>query len=328
MKILAEYGRDDLAKVYVVQLREQQLIEKTGQSYLVECVESVQPPLPLEKKWVLIVSSMYGCPIGCKMCDAGGDFSGCLTTEEILSQIDYMVRRRFPEGKPRTSKFKIQFARMGEPSLNPAVLDALLELPRRYDSQTLHISVSSVAPDTRTSRRFFDRLLRIKERYYMQGRFQLQFSLHTTNTMKRDELIPVKKWSFEEIAAYGKRFYQPENGDKKITLNFAPIQGFPIDVERLSTYFTPDCFLIKLTPVNPTVRSHEGGFLSAIDPNNCASAKGLLTRLQQNGYEVILSIGVLEENQIGSNCGQFIQRAQSTNRRPEKSYELERYACD
>jgi len=328
MKVLAEYGRDDLAKVYVVQLREQQVTEKTGQRYLVECVESVQPPLPLEKKWVLIVSSMFGCPVRCKMCDAGGDFSGCLTTEEILSQIDYLVRRRFPEGKPRTSKFKIQFARMGEPSLNPAVLDVLEELPRRYDTSMLHISVSSVAPDTGTSRMFFDRLLRIKQRYYTQGRFQLQFSLHTTNTMKRDELIPVKKWSFEEIAAYGKRFYQPENGDKKITLNFAPIQGFPIDVETLLTYFTPDCFLIKLTPVNPTVRSHEGGLLSAIDPNNSASATGLLTKFQQNGYDVILSIGVLEENQIGSNCGQFIQRAQSTSRRPEKSYELERYAYD
>ncbi|KYK23913.1 hypothetical protein AYK25_00660 [Thermoplasmatales archaeon SM1-50] len=328
MKILAEFGRDELAKVYVAQLREQELSTKNNKRYLVEFVESVQPPLPRDKKWVLIVSSMFGCPVQCKMCDAGGDFSGCLTTREILSQIDYMVHRRFPKGKPATSKFKIQFARMGEPSLNPAVLEALEQLPRFYDTSTLHISVSSVAPHTKTTKRFFDRLLQIKNRYYTQGRFQLQFSLHTSDEKKRDELIPGKKWSFKEIRAYGKRFYQPENGDKKITLNFAPIQGYPIDVKKLSTFFTPECFLIKLTPVNPTVRSKEGGLLSVIDPNNFTSANKLLTEFQKNGYEVILSIGVLEENQIGSNCGQFIQRALDIDKRPEKSYELERYAYD
>ena len=39
----------------------------------------------------------------------------------------------------------------------------------------------------------------------------------------------------------------------------------------------------------------------------------------------MLSIGELEENRIGSNCGQFIQRALKAQGRPEKSYELERY---
>src|SRR4030043_1026374 len=122
MKIIAEFGRDDLAKVYVAEMRESVPIEKNQHGHFVEFVESLQPPLSRNKKWVLIVSSMFGCPIQCKICDAGGDFSGCLTSEEILTQIDYMVSRRFPHKKPSTAKFKIQFARMGEPSLNPAVL--------------------------------------------------------------------------------------------------------------------------------------------------------------------------------------------------------------
>jgi len=71
MNILAEYGRDDLAKVFVAQMREDKPREKNYHRYLVECVESIQPPFPREKKWVLIVSSMFGCPIQCKMCDAG-----------------------------------------------------------------------------------------------------------------------------------------------------------------------------------------------------------------------------------------------------------------
>jgi len=325
MKVLAEYGRDDLAKVYVVQLREHTSVEKNHQRFLVECVESIQPPIPREKKWVLIVSSMFGCPIRCIICDAGGDFSGCLTAKEILDQIDYMVSRRFPGGKPLTSKFKIQFARMGEPSLNPAVLEVLEQLPSRYDERTLHISLSSVAPNTIAARRFFNELITIKNEHYSQGRFQLQFSLHTTDEQKRDEVIPVKKWSFEEIASFGDRFYFPENGDKKITLNFASIEGYPIDVETLSTYFHPTRFLIKLTPVNPTIRSYQRGLRSTIDPHHKETASTLLAKFKKKGYDVILSIGVLEENQIGSNCGQFIQRAQDASDLPQNSYELKPY---
>jgi 23S rRNA (adenine2503-C2)-methyltransferase len=326
MKILAQYGRDDLAKVYVAQMREQKPSEKDRHRYLIEFVESIQPPLPREQKWVLIVSSMFGCPIRCKMCDAGGDFSGCLTTEELLTQIEYMVRRRFPDGKPGTSKFKIQFARMGEPSLNHAVLEALEQLARRYDTSALHISVSSVAPRTACARTFFDKLLKIKNRYYSEGRFQLQFSIHTTDEQKRDELIPVQKWSFDEIASYGEGFSLAYQGDRKVTLNFAPIIGYPIDVETLSDHFNPDIFIIKLTPVNPTFRSQEASLASAVDPYDSTSSDDLIRMFRAKGYEVILSIGALEENQIGSNCGQFIQRALRSYQRLRHSYQLERYS--
>jgi 23S rRNA (adenine2503-C2)-methyltransferase len=326
MKILAEYGRDDLAKVYVAQLREDLPSEKNTHRYLIECVESIQPPLPREQKWVLIVSSMFGCPIQCKICDAGGDFSGCLTTKELLTQVEYMVRRRFPDGKPKTSKFKIQFARMGEPSLNHAVLEALPHLASRYDSTGLNISISSVAPRTAVVQRFFDKLLMIKNRYFTDGRFQLQFSIHTTDERKRDELIPIKKWSFEEIAAYGERFSTPQQGDRKVTLNFAPIIGYPIDAETMYQYFDPEIFLIKLTPVNPTFRSQEESLHSAVDPYDSTSSDDLIRVFRKRGYDVILSIGALEENQIGSNCGQFIQRALTQHKRPLKSYQLERYS--
>jgi len=325
MKILTEYGRDDLAKVYVAQLRDNNPVENKNR-YLVEFVESLQPPLSRENKWVLIISSMFGCPIHCIMCDAGGDFSGCLTAEELLAQVDYMVRRRYPDGKPVTSKFKIQFARMGEPSLNPAVLKVLEQLPIQYDRRTLYVSLSSIAPFMDVSRKFFDKLCILKSRFYPQGRFQLQFSIHTTDEKKRDELIPVKKWSFYDIAAYGKRFCHPGDGDKKITLNFASIVGYPIDVDVVSKYFNPDLFLIKITPMNPTLRSQEASLVSVVDPFNYTTSEYLIERFRKRGYEVILSIGEPEENQIGSNCGQYIQRALAVHQRPKQSYEVERYS--
>lgn len=325
MRIVAEYGNEEIAKVYVAQMRDGDAPGSAGKAHMVEFVESVQPPLPREKKWVLIVSSTFGCPIKCAMCDAGGSFAGRLTADEILAEIDYMVRRRFPDGRVPVEKFKIQFARMGEPSLNPAVLDAMVRLPEVYDAPGLQVSLSSVAPATETAREFFERLIGVKDRYYPDGRFQLQFSIHTTDPVKRDELIPVRKWSLEEIARYGARFSRPERGDKKVTLNFAPPAGFPVDPARIRRCFDPARFLIKLTPLNPTVRSLESSLRSAIDPLDPGTSEPLVGMFRKEGFEVILSIGELEENRIGSNCGQFIQRALEAAARPDGSYDLQRY---
>jgi len=323
MKVIAEYGNEDIAKVYVARMREED--PDSPEEHLVEFVESVQPPLPRDKKWVLIVSSMFGCPIKCKMCDAGGGFSGRLSTDDILAQIDHMVRRRFPDGRIPIPKFKIQFARMGEPTLNHSVLDAMKSLPEIYDAPGLNVSLSTVAPSTPVAESFFKKLVTVKDRYYLGGRFQLQFSIHTTDQVKRDELIPVKKWSMEKIAEYSKDFARPERGDKKVTLNFAPAVGYPIDPEVIRRYFEPSRFLIKLTPLNPTVRSAEESLASAIDPQDLASSEELVGAFMRQGFEVILSIGELEENRIGSNCGQYIQRALRSSTRPDKSYQLEHY---
>jgi 23S rRNA (adenine2503-C2)-methyltransferase len=142
---------------------------------------------------------------------------------------------------------------------------------------------------------------------------------------KRDELIPIKKWSFEEIASYGERFSNSEREDKKITLNFAPAVDYSIDATLVKNYFDPAFFLIKITPLNPTVRSHEESMLSAIDPYDKESSETIVKSFEDEGYEVVLSIGEAEENRIGSNCGQYIQRALQAKTRPQKSYELEQY---
>jgi len=325
VKVIAEYGDEELAKVYVARMREEEKEEEGSRRRLVEFVESVQPPIPRERKWVLIVSSMFGCPINCKMCDAGGNYGGVLTKEEIASQIDFLVKRRFPEGDVPIPNFKIQFARMGEPSLNPAVLDAMESLPETYDAPGLHVSLSTIAPDSRRARDFFERLIDVKNRHYPNGKFQLQFSIHTTDAAKRDELIPTRKWSFDDIASYARRFSSPDDGDKKVTLNFAPAAGYPIDAGVIRSHFDPDIFVIKLTPLNPTVSSHEASLRSAIDPHEEESSAQFVDRFEREGYQVILSIGELEENRIGSNCGQFIQRALASGGRPDRSYALDEY---
>ncbi len=314
MKILDVYGKEDLAKVYVASMR-------NDDNHLVEFVESTQPPIPRDEKWVLIVSSLFGCPVNCLMCDAGGKFSGKLETDEILKQIDYLVRRRYPDGKITVPKFKIQFARMGEPSMNKNVLEALSRLPKIYDAPGLLPSLSTVAP--KSSKDFFEKLIDIKDKYYPKGRFQLQFSIHSTDSEKRNELIPIKKWSFDEIAEYGSRFHK--KGDKKVTLNFAVAKGYEVNPEIVRQHFDPDMFLIKLTPLNPTIRVEESNLESAIDPYNSESAAHIIKDFKAQGFDVILSIGEVEENKIGSNCGQFVTQYRATQTSIKEGYEIDKY---
>jgi 23S rRNA (adenine2503-C2)-methyltransferase len=165
-------------------------------------------------------------------------------------------------------------------------------------------SISSIAPHG--SEPFFERLLEIKRRMYTGGRFQFQFSLHSTDETRRDQIIPVRKWSFEQMAAYGDRFYQP--GDRKVTLNFALSEGSPVDPDVLLRHFSPERYLIKITPLNPTYRAAEHRLSSYIDPHTPPDGDPLVRSLRSAGYQVIVSIGEVEENRIGSNCGQYIRR--------------------
>lgn len=295
MKVIASTGREDVATVYIAEMAGERLIE---------FVESVQPPIPRQKKWVLLVSTMYGCPVGCMMCDAGGYYQGKPTKDEILEQIDFLVYKRYPDGHVPSEQFKIQFARMGEPSLNLNVIDVLEELPYRYNAQGLMPSISTVAP--KGTDVFFDRLLEVKNKEYADGSFQFQFSIHTTDLKLRDQLIPVKKWSFAKMAEYGDRFHSP--GDRKITLNFALVNDKPVDPNVLLKYFTPDKFLIKITPLNPTYRAAENELETYIDPSHEKGRYDIVDELRLAGYQVILAIGEVEENNIGSNCGQYVKR--------------------
>lgn len=295
MKVLASTGREDVAMVYVIDM---------GENKLIECVESVQPPIPREEKWVLLVSTMFGCPIGCSMCDAGGHYQGRPTKDQILSQIDFLVKKRYPDGRIPAKQFKIQFARMGEPSLNHNVLNVLEELPERYVAPGLMPSLSTVAP--KGSDDFLEHLLEIKYKNYSGGHFQFQFSIHSTDETRRNQLIPIKKWGFAEMEAYGERFFAP--GDRKITLNFALAKDIPVDAAVLLNHFDPEKFLIKITPLNPTYRAVENNLSSYIDPHVENNGYEIVESLRKAGYQVIVSIGEVEENLIGSNCGQYIKR--------------------
>jgi 23S rRNA (adenine2503-C2)-methyltransferase len=310
MKVFAVTGTPDVAEVFMADM---------GEGRMIEFVEALQPPYSRDERWILMISTLYGCPVKCLICDAGGSYRGKPTAEEIMHQIDHMVYRWYPDGCVPARKFKIQFARMGEPALNMAVLDVLEQLPSRYDAPGLIPSISTVAPYGVDA--FFEGLLDVKNRLYSDRHFQFQYSIHTTDVALRDKLIPVRKWSFAQMAAYGERFYRP--GDRKITLNFALAEGMPVEPDAMLRYFAPDRYLVKITPVNPTCRAVQNGLSTHIDPYRPETGRAVAQSLTDAGYDVIVSIGEVEENEIGSNCGQYVLRHMESQKPLEDGYTYE-----
>ena len=310
MKVFAVTGTPDVAEVFMADM---------GEGRMIEFVEALQPPYSRDERWILMISTLYGCPVKCQICDAGGSYRGKPTPEEILKQIDYMVNRWYPDRHVPAGKFKIQFARMGEPAFNMAVLDVLEELPQRYNAPGLMPSISTIAPHGTDA--FFEGLLDVKNRLYSNRRFQFQYSIHTTDVTLRDKLIPVRKWSFADMAAYGERFYR--RGDRKITLNFALAEGMPVEPDVMLHYFDPERYLVKITPVNPTCHAVQNGLSTHIDPYRPETGQAVAQSLTEVGYDVIVSIGEAEENEIGSNCGQYVLRHMESQKPLEDGYTYE-----
>ena len=119
------------------------------------------------------------------------------------------------------------------------------------------------------------------------------------------------------MSEFGERMYL--TGGRKITLNFALMKNVPVEADELIKYFNPDTFLIKITPMNPTHSAMRNKLVSLYeDP---ADARSVIDSLYDIGYQVIESYGEDEENEIGSNCGQYVFRLRvDAENPPQKAY--------
>lgn len=292
-KVLEWSGLPEVAEVAVVRFRGED-------RFRVEMVDGLDPPLSRDRKWILNVSTQFGCPVGCPFCDAGGAFHGNLDAEEILDQVRIGLARH-PGLAARCGKLKVHFSRMGEPALNDAVIQALDRLPAVAEAPGLWACVATTAPDCRDD--WFEALREVKDRRF-PGRFQLQFSIQSTDANARSRLIPARHWTLDRIARYGGRFHRP--GDRKVVLNFALAQGIPFDPGVLRDGFDPEVFAVKLTPVNPTVRGR--GFRTVLRGGDEAGIAQAVEALRLARYDVVVSVGDAREDQVGSNCGQAVLR--------------------
>ncbi|MCX7829681.1 MAG: radical SAM protein [Acidobacteria bacterium] len=291
--LVEKRGCKEVAFVYLLK-------SKNDDSYI-ECVESLDPPFSSSEKWVITLSSQKGCPVGCVFCDASYYFKGNLTTEEILDQLNLILDNHKYDDYLKSKKIKLHLARMGEPSFNDNAVDFLCVVGNEHKTINFVPSIATVAPKGRE--KWFEKLKETKDKFFSNGNFQLQFSINTTDEAQRDILMPAKKMSFNEISTFAD-FWLKEN-DRLITLNFALSKDAIFEARKIEKIFSPEKFLIKITPLNPGQKQLRN--VSLLDYDGVVPSKldKEIEFLKKCGFKVIISIGSRKEIEIGSNCGQI-----------------------
>jgi 23S rRNA (adenine2503-C2)-methyltransferase len=255
--------------------------------------------LPLEEKWVVTISTQYGCDSGCTFCDVPKVGRGINATFNDLTQQVLTAIKLHPEVET-TKRLNIHYARMGEPTWNPNVLDATKWFKDHIDPEyKIHPVVSSMMPCRNDwLKTFIHQWMRIKNRL-LHGEAGLQLSINSTDEAARTKMFRGSQTSLEGIARIMEGIIP--NG-RKITLNFA-LGDWDIDGDVLLKYFNPDWFLCKLTPLHQTRSVDSKEMMPEGDWTEYTPYASTETSLRKAGYDVIVFIASKEEDESRITCG-------------------------
>ena len=258
--------------------------------------------LPLEEKWVLTVSTQYGCSMGCTFCDVPKVGPGKNASfNDLIKQVLTGIKLH-PEIES-TKRLNVHFARMGEPTWNPNILDATKWLKTHIDPEyKIHPVVSTMMPKRNEwLKTFIHTWMRMKNRL-LHGEAGLQLSINSTNENERNIMFNNNASSLEEISKIMDGIIP--NG-RKITLNFA-IADYEIDPCILLKYFDPDDYIIKLTPMHKTSRCIDNNIVTKGDYTTYYPYKRDEENLKKAGYDVLVFIASEYEDLGRITCGNAI----------------------
>lgn len=268
--------------------------------------------MPLSEKWVVTLSTQYGCPMACTFCDVPNlGFNGNATFEDLHAQLVNAIGM-FP-GQRYTERLNLHFARMGDPGYNDAVLDFTEWLWRgkRDLARQTGLTIDVLHPVFTTSsprkvKKLQDRLHRwvqIKNDLY-NGQAGLQLSINSTSDAQREDMFAGKAMTLADIAAMVADL--PDPVGRKFCLNFALASGYEVDAERLVRLFSPDRFMVKITPIhnNNACRANRietiDGY-QAFTPYAQAEAD-----LKSAGFDVLVFVPSMDEEDGLVTCGNAI----------------------
>lgn len=261
-----------------------------------------QELMPLSEKWVITISTQYGCRQHCRFCDVPRVGAGRNATLGDMQGQVIAGLHLHPEIK-HTNRLNVHFARMGEPTWNPAVLDMGKWLHEHINPEyTVHPVVSTMMPrGNEWLKTFIHTWMRIKNRRY-GGNAGLQLSINSTDTDERE-------WMFRGEALPLHVIHDIMHGvvpvGRKITLNFA-IADYTIDAGYLADLFPPEFYICKLTPMHKTATAEANDIRT--DDGYCSfyPYRQYEQDLKDAGYDVIVFIPSMEEDLGRITCGNAI----------------------
>lgn len=267
--------------------------------------------IPLSEKWVVTLSTQYGCSQKCIFCDVPKiKFRGNATVDDLKNQL-ISALRLFPNEK-YTDRLNIHFARMGEPILNENVFRFsywLQQHKKEFQDQT-GVRIETMHPVMTTSLPRYKLLeSRLREwcdikNYEYNGQAGLQLSINSCNDYEREKMFAGGSITLKEIAKICDNLEEPTG--RKYCLNFAYNSGAEIDGRILALYFDPDKFMCKITPIhnNNSCRANKietvGGYSSY------APYKEIEESLKDAGFDVLVFIPSMDEEKGLVTCGNAV----------------------
>lgn len=263
--------------------------------------------MPLTEKWVITISTQYGCSMNCKFCDVPKVGPGKNATyNDLIGQIETALSMH-PE-ITATKRLNIHFARMGEPTWNLDVLQCARDIRkaiRPYIGRSLvHPVVSTMLPKANKNLiPFLQEWVEIKN-YDYRGCAGLQFSINSTDDAQREYLFSGNSLSLSEISEIGKLL--PDPVGRKYALNFALADDTIINADKLASLFSPHKFMIKITPLHKTNACEDNKLQTSGGYDYFTPYKDKEEALIKAGFDVIVFIPSYDEDNGLITCGNAI----------------------
>jgi len=260
------------------------------------------PLIPFERKWVITISTQYGCSMGCTFCDVPKVGKGVNATLTDMQRMVIAGLQLHPE-VTWSNRLNIHYARMGEPTFNPAVLDHARWLKTHIDPEySVHPVLTTMMPkENEWLKTFLHAWIRLKNRVF-NGNAGLQISINTTDETVREKIFRKSALPLWRIAQI---FEGCVPVGRKFTLNFAVCE-WPIEADVLLRYFDPDRFLVKLTPMHETKAAQAHGHKTEGDYTNPLAYQAVQQSLEKAGYEVLVFVTSADEDLSRITCGNAI----------------------
>lgn len=275
------------------------------------------PLMPLTEKWVLTISTQYGCSMGCEFCDVPAVGPGKNASLEDLKGQILTGLQLHPE-VTKTKRLNIHFARMGEPTWNPGVVECAVWLKNHLDQEYhIHPVVSTMMPRSNNIlKNFLSNWMFIKNVVY-EGNAGLQISINSTDSYERRWMFSGNALLLDKIADMMWCF---EPKGRKITLNFA-VANYTVDAKLLASLFPPKWYVCKLTPMHKTQRALRHAIQTKGDYTTPEPYKKLEAALLDEGYDVLVFIASREEDEGRITCGNAILSGTMPDRYTEEPVE-------
>lgn len=257
--------------------------------------------MPLTKKWVVTISTQYGCSMGCDYCDVPRVGLGVNATyADLRGQIETALT--LPGAPQSTQRLNIHFARMGEPTFNSAVISCGRWIADNLDGYHPHPVVSTMMPRGNRMLWYFLREWMHLKNFEFHGNAGLQLSINSTDEEERALMF---NGNAQSLAAIRDTMRDFKPIGRKITLNFA-VAGYTVDPDVLLKYFSPEWYIIKLTPMHKTASAEENEIRTEGDYTSPEPYLELEDKLKSAGYEVLVFIASHEEDAGRITCGNAI----------------------